>query len=119
MLRRLLERTDLSVEQVRETAESLYQSSPSGSDAQQLALTILRRLLERTDLSVEQVRETAESLYGRSPEGSDEQLFATSIMLTLLSHADKSEIKNDVYDMLRFMVPQFHKLALVEGRSQS
>ena len=73
----------------------------------------------RTDLSVDFVWKTVERLYEGGPDGSDEQLFATSIMLNLLSHADKSEIKNDVYDKLRSMVPQFHKLPFVEARSQS
>ncbi len=119
ILMRLIEGSDLSVEQVRETALSLYSWGLEGSDAWQLATTILTKLVERTDLSVEQKWKTAELLYGISPEGSDERLFATSVMLTLLSHADKSEIKDDVYDKLRSMVPQFHKLPLVEARSQS
>ena len=75
---------------------------------------ILKRLVERLDLPVVQIQEALQTFYSNSPEGSDEQLFATYIMLTLLSRASKSELKNDVYDKLRSMVPQFHKLVLVE-----
>jgi hypothetical protein len=119
ILEKLVEKTDLSVEQVWETAEFLYFRIDKESDAEQLGRTILRKLVERTDLSVEQKWTTVLSLDERSPEGSDEQLFATSVILTLLSHSNKSQVKNDVYGILRSMVPQFHKIALFEERSQS
>jgi hypothetical protein len=105
---RFVSRADL------ETAELLYQSNLKGAGVERLDLMMLTKLVERLDLPVEQIRETVETFYINSPEGSDERLLATSAMLTLLSHADKSEIKDDMYEMLRSMVPQFHKLALVE-----
>jgi hypothetical protein len=104
---------------VQWAATFLYNGRREGSGARRLAGTILRKLVERTDLSVGQKYEAATLLYSWNPERSEERLFATSVMITLLSHVERSGIKSDVYDMLRSMVPQFHKLPLVEGRFQS
>ncbi|MBA2679377.1 MAG: hypothetical protein H0U76_13385, partial [Ktedonobacteraceae bacterium] len=108
--RELVQRADLSVEQVQETAVSLYRYSLEGSEAQELATRVLRELVQRSDLPVEQVWETAASLYRNSPDGSEARLLATSILLALLSNSDSLENKGDIYEILRTMVPQFHKL---------
>jgi hypothetical protein len=75
---------------------------------------MLASLLQRPELSIDQTRQIAKSLYYSSPEGSEEELFATSILLALLSHTDN---QRDVYRILKRMVPQFHKLSLIEAHS--
>jgi hypothetical protein len=109
LLSELVQRPDLSVEQMRETAVVLYYS-PGGLQAQQLATTLLSELVQRPDLSVEQMRETAVVLYGSSPAGSQAQFLATRLLLRQLSQSCSANGKSDVYPILRNMVPQFHKL---------
>jgi hypothetical protein len=110
LLRELVQRQDLSVEQRWQTAEALYRRSPAGSEAEHLGMTLLRELVQRQDLSVKQIRETAEALYDNSPTGSEAQLLATYLLLRQLSQSSSANGKSDVYSILRDMVPQFHKL---------
>jgi NACHT domain len=119
MLKGLLERSDLSVEQVKQTTESFYHWIEQESRDKELARKVLKTLLGRSNLSVDQMGQIAESLYSYSPEGSDTRLFAASVILTLLSRPDKPKNESDVYYMLRDMVPQFHKISLVDIPSQS
>jgi hypothetical protein len=115
----LLQRPELSIEQTWQIAQFLYSRSSEGSAARQLATSMLTSLLERPDLSIEQAWQTAEFLYGRSSEGSEAKLFATSKLLALLSRANTNDNLGDVYGILRRMVPQFHKLSLIEAHSKS
>ncbi|HEY1350937.1 MAG TPA: NACHT domain-containing protein [Ktedonobacteraceae bacterium] len=86
----LVKRPDLSVEQIRQTAESLYYRSPQGSEAEQWATAWLRDLVKRSDLSVEQIWQTAASLYNRSPQGSEAEQWATAWLRDLVKRPDLS-----------------------------
>jgi Cdc6-like AAA superfamily ATPase len=90
MLRKLLEQPNLSVEQVWETAVSLYQNSSSGSEEEQLATELLKSLLGRPNLSVEQMQQLAVSLYQISPSGSGIEQLATEMLKSLLERSDLS-----------------------------
>jgi hypothetical protein len=90
LLTDIVQRPDLSAEQIRETVLALSRSSPAGSQAQQLATTLLSELVQRPDLSVEQIRETAVVLYDRSPAGSQAQQLATTLLSELVQRPDLS-----------------------------
>ncbi|HEX3642645.1 MAG TPA: hypothetical protein VHV10_15255, partial [Ktedonobacteraceae bacterium] len=90
-LRNLLKHPNLSLEQVWQTAQSLYQSSPEDSESEQFAIETLRNLLEHPDLSLEQAWQTAQSLYQSSKPGDSESgQFATEILRNLLERPDLS-----------------------------
>jgi hypothetical protein len=90
LLTSFLQRPELSIEQVRQTAESLYQRSSEGSEAKQLATRMLSELLQRPELSIEQVWQTAESLYYSSPVGSKAEQLALRMLSELLQRPELS-----------------------------
>ena len=117
LLVELVNRPDLTVEQVRQTAEflykhssELYKRSSNYSEEERLVARLLMELVKRSDLTVEQMRQTAVSLYNRSPEGSETQLLATTLLLKQLSYSGQTSNDQDVYPILRTMIPRFHKL---------
>ena len=93
-----------------EAAQVLYLYSPGGSEERRLATQMLSTLLQRPDLSVDQARQTAESLYQYNPEGSEERRLAMRMLLSLVQNCNLSGGWDEVYNILRQMVPQFHKL---------
>jgi hypothetical protein len=95
VLKKLLERTDLSVEQALEAAISLCYDCFGDAVAKQLPITVLAQLVDRADFSVEQMQEIAKHLVAASAQESEygeleiHQL-ATRILMKLLGRKDLS-----------------------------
>ena len=90
VLTALLQRPDLSVDQVRQMVEPLYPYILESSVGELLTEQGLTALHEQPDLSVDQVRETAASLYQYGPKGSDERQLEVQVLTALLQRPDLS-----------------------------
>ena len=91
VMKTLLQRPDLSVDQIVQTTVSFYQSSPQDVKAQQLLGTsLLTSLLQRPELSADQVRQLAEILYQSSSPDAEAKQLATSLFTSLLQRPELS-----------------------------
>jgi len=112
VLSTLLQRSDLSVDQIRRITSLLYRQSAEDLEKRKLVTQVLSTLLQRSDLSVDQTRRIAESLCQQSAESSDEWKVALYRLLSLVQSHNLSGEWNYAYEILRRMVPYFHKLNL-------
>jgi hypothetical protein len=90
ILTSLLQRPDLPIDQIRQTAESLYHNSAEGSETRELAISKLTSLFQWPDLPIEQAWQSAVSLYRNSPRDSEAHQLATSKLTSLLQRSDLS-----------------------------
>lgn len=114
----IIKHPNLSIDQTREIIASLIKSHARDLNAENPATMLLCILLARPDLSTDQAWETAIPLSFYSIEGSEDQIFAISTLLALISSSESvAKSKENVYSILRKMVPQFHKLQPIKASS--
>jgi hypothetical protein len=106
-------RSDVAVEQVVQVvqvAQSLYLSSPADSEEHRFAVSLLMQLAQRADLSVEQILQVART-FDRSWSEIPLRRVAAQLYVSLIQQERLAvEKRNNVYEALRDLVPQFDKL---------
>ena len=87
---KLAQRSDLSIKQMIQVAQALYQSSVENSRERKQGIEMLLRLTQHQDLSIEDVGQIARILYQSSPSGSEYERQTIQMLSYLMQHTDLS-----------------------------